>query len=173
MPKRSHPHTLKASAKPPHIDLEKLLGELARYVVDEKTFLALAKKAWRAAHYQHIPKRGKRSVADKCFLAIVDGFDKLGMDSDYCPRFYEMRMGGEEDLSVPSNHQRLPLGRVEKMIHDRVPGIKPSTARKYARLWERETEFDSLTTKARMTLYKQLKKTRPALYKGAKPKPRR
>lgn len=161
------------ATNPPQTNLEELLKDLAQHIDDRKTFLALAKQAWHEAHYDAVPTRGNPSVADKCFLAIADGFHELDMDSDYCPRSYEMRMAGEDDLSIPSNHQRLPLGRVVKMIRDRVPGVTVSTARKYARIWERETELGPLNTEARMTQYRRTKKTRPSLYRAARPKPRR
>jgi hypothetical protein len=179
------PGGARAEANPPYhswTDLKRSLrevvrslSELAVLIDDDKRFLQLivtrAKRAWRAEHYQDIPKRGRRSVKDKCFDAIKDGFDKLGMAFDYCPRVYDSPAGGEY---IPSNHERFPLGRLEQMIRARVPGIKAATARKYARISERDNEPRLAVHAARMDLYKQTKKKQHlGLYKGSPSKPRR
>lgn len=99
MPKQSNPRLQKVSPRKASLqlsqaDVEQSLKELARLIGDEHGFLVLAKKAWRATHFDKIPKRGRHSVAEKCFNAIIDGFDELGIDSNYYPRAYDSPMGG-------------------------------------------------------------------------------
>lgn len=135
---------------------------------NEKQFLAAAKRAWKEQRPEKLSKPGPVSFADKCFEAITEGFNAIGMDSDYCPRCYEAIPSGGSG-NVYSNHERLPLGRLVQMILERVPAIKLSTARKYARIWERENEPDHLgmTRSGRMALYQQVK-DRSDLYKTKK-----
>ena len=61
----------------PESQIEKALKELAEHIADRKKFLMLAKNAWNQTHYDSVPKRGKRSVAEKCFLAIWDAYHEL------------------------------------------------------------------------------------------------
>jgi len=136
---------------------------------NEQLFLARAKAAWRAKHYDTIPKRGRRSVADQCFNAIFDGFKKLGVRADPSEDFILINQMPEMVIAERKGpkHERLTLGRIQKMIRDLVPSIKPSTARKYARLWEREMEPGQLTQSERMALYLRTKKQPRRLRKAA------
>jgi hypothetical protein len=154
---------------PPPTSLNEL-AEVAQHYKDRDEFLELAlklaKEAWNSAHPWAVPQRGPKSVADPCFMAIWDGYTALPG-----ARWLENYANGPyQDLTIDC-YERLPIGRLIKMIRDRHPRIKVSTARKYARIWERENQPEPLpAVPSRMALYRQLKTKRPALYTKNKPR---
>jgi hypothetical protein len=154
--------------------IQRQLEELAQHVDDRKKFLMLAKSAWNEKHYMNMPRRGKRSVEDLCLRAIIDELDELKLA--YFPYSgYEIIDNYHNEISEWQGppYQRFTLGRLAQIIRRRVPGIKPSTARKYARIWERDSGFPRETESERrvrgMALYKETKKKLPRLYQNSKP----
>lgn len=167
----SHHHDRPQDPKAPHW---RALEQLAKDIDNRREFLALAKAAWDSAHVGTTPTRGKPSVADQCFDAMREGLEKLGLS--YWPKWalmsdLEMLDGIPDDPT----YQQLPQGRLVQMIRDRYPAIKPSTARKYARIYDRESFPVSSEPNRRrvlgMTLLQKAKKAMPALYK-TKPRTR-
>jgi hypothetical protein len=155
----------------------KALAPLAKRVATEREFLKLAKDAWRDVNFWKIRRRGKPSVEDECFRAITDGYHALGMASSPGDNYSfdsmpELIIARDEDTG---DHQRLPLSWIMQMLLDQVPGIEPSTARKFARMYEEDQEYPPLTHAARWKLVKRMTRQFPAFadhVKQARHRPR-
>ena len=120
----------------------------ANFPCSEKEFLTLAKQAWRAWYEEAtdiVIKPGPQSMKARCIEAIEAGYAALGLNP------YD---------------EPLPLGRLVKMICERVPDISKETAKKHARHWERT--FEPRTHPGRMAQYRDIKHRLPALYKRPK-----
>ncbi|MDI3462125.1 MAG: hypothetical protein OJF50_000946 [Nitrospira sp.] len=171
MPKQSFRNKPQRS----QMDVSEALRELAKHVDDRAVFLNLAKEAWNTAHYDAVPKRGKPSFEEKCLQAIIEGLDELGIAHVVSANYTSCAdpMFDVVEEIIPNPYQQLPQGRLVRMILDRVPGIKLSTARKYARIWERDTappkELSTRRTHG-MTLYNKMKKDLPVLYRNRTPR---
>lgn len=144
---------------------------VAHSINEEKTFVRLARDAYRQAH--GTPRRGPRSLEEDCFWAIDSS---LGPSGHGFPPFHWVQRASEKgdgrvSLPYPFNdtsrpHVRATMAELIRMIQAHVPEPKTgkklpeSTARKYARLWEKEVYPQKLTMSERWTLHKARNKAK-------------
>jgi hypothetical protein len=143
--------------------IEPLMCVASYFAGDEKGFLAMAKRAYREFNPEWLSRRGPRnSVAERCYEAISDGLRELGISDGHIV-WMDAVTTSVPVYKVNGREERVPLGRLVNMIVKRMPGIKPTTARKYARIWERRTWGGRTSMQDRLSLFHQ-KRSDKALY---------
>jgi hypothetical protein len=123
----------------------------------EHVFLVKAKRAWRQAHPSNIPTRGRPSVEDQCFSALVEGL----MEAGFVSLILHQR---SSEIEVVPQWVQLPLGRLVQMIRAYAPEIQLSTARKYARIWVQNYYPRTVTPTQRLAHYRRIRQRHPDLY---------
>lgn len=148
--------------------IRSMLVNMAECIDDEKTFMDLSRATYRQIH--GVPQRGPRTLKKECFWAIDSC---LGPDGYGFPPHHWVQRAYEKGISLPKpfnkasrTHNRPTMAELIRMIQSRVSDPKTgkpvpeSTARKYARLWEKEEYHKKITMPERWVLHKALSKAK-------------
>jgi hypothetical protein len=147
-------------------DIRRTFEDLAHQITCKEEYWAFANEAWQEVH--SVRHRGRPSVQDQCFDAIMEAIELLsGNVIDRYGIIHGCKVCNRKEC-YPTNDpdwhadHRFPIGRLVEMIRRRHPDIPLVTARKYARKWD--ALHPPLDPAARRNLYTQTKQKFPTLY---------